>query len=44
VAAPLTKFEHIWGAIMRVLGHDHRNQYQANKLILNVIHRRQRGR
>jgi hypothetical protein len=44
VADPVAKFEHIWGALMRVLGSDHRKQYQANKLILNVIHRRQRGR
>jgi len=44
VPDPVAKFEHIWGALMRVLGTDHRKQYQANKLIIGALHRRQKGR
>lgn len=37
MAADTSKFEHIWSALMRVLGKDHRNRYQANKIILRVV-------
>ena len=31
-ADPTAKFEHIWHALMRALGTDHRKLYQRNKL------------
>jgi len=37
VAGDTAKFHHIWGVIMNVIGHDHRVQYQANKIIISHI-------
>jgi hypothetical protein len=37
LAADTSKFEHIWSALMRVLGTDHRHHYQANKIILRTL-------
>lgn len=37
MAATNSKFEHIWSALMRVLGTDHRHAFQRNKIILRTL-------
>ena len=39
-ADPTARFGHIWHAIMRVLGRDHRVQFNTNKAILKAINRK----
>ncbi len=37
LSTPTAKFEHIWHALMRVLGIDHRKQYQVGKLYIRAL-------
>ena len=36
-ASPGVKFQHIWGALMNVLGNGHRTLYRRNKAIMGDI-------
>lgn len=36
---PIAKFEHVWHALMRVMGIGHRDLYRRNKLLLHDFDR-----